>query len=355
VRAITTSTKRLSVEDSQVDKGRRRVSAMLLMSAFAAPLSPLVAQPSAPPYRIRDFEWFDGARSRPVPARLYWPSAAGPGKSVPLAVFSHGIGGSRQGYSYLGKHWSAHGVASLHIQHVGSDAMVWRGNPLGMISRLQAAAQEREAVERAADVRFALDRMLSDENADLGAMVNRKRLIAAGHSYGANTSLLTVGAQVIRRGQAIDCLDPRFSAAVFISAPPFYGETDLSAVLSKVSVPSLHVTSTDDVIAIPGYYSAAADRLAIFNAIPSSQKVLAVFRGGSHSMFTDRPLTGGPLMNPRAKTATAELAIAFFDLVFESDGRSLDLWRTRWERIVAQTSTPADPRAILAPGSPRRC
>ncbi len=51
---------------------------------------------------------------------------------MPLVVFSHGIGGSRQGYSYLGKHWSARGVASLHVQHIGSDAALWRGNPFGV-------------------------------------------------------------------------------------------------------------------------------------------------------------------------------------------------------------------------------
>ena len=79
------------------------------------------AQRSEPPYQVTDFDWVDHARSRPVPARLYWPTGSAPDTSVPLVVFSHGIGGSRQGYSYLGKHWSARGVASLHVQHVGSD------------------------------------------------------------------------------------------------------------------------------------------------------------------------------------------------------------------------------------------
>jgi predicted dienelactone hydrolase len=158
------STERLHADDLQIDMGRRRISALLLMSALAAPLAAARGQPSDLAYRVDDFEWIDRSRSRPVPARLYWPHAAAPEAPVSLVVFSHGIGGSRQGYSYLGKYWSARGVASLHIQHVGSDSTLWRGNPLGMIGRLQAAAQEKEAIERAADVRFALDRILSDEN-----------------------------------------------------------------------------------------------------------------------------------------------------------------------------------------------
>ncbi len=56
LRTVSTSTERVSAESSHVDVGRRRVSAMLLLSALAAPLSSGVAQPLASPYRVRDFE-----------------------------------------------------------------------------------------------------------------------------------------------------------------------------------------------------------------------------------------------------------------------------------------------------------
>lgn len=321
-----------------LNMSRRQVNTMLLLAALA-PSTIARAQYAEPPYLVTDFDWVDHARSRPVPARLYWPKVATPEMSVPLVVFSHGIGGSRQGYSYLGKHWSTQGIASLHVQHVGSDAALWRGNPFGVVGRLQAAAQEKEAIARAADVRFALDRMLSDETGSRGAAVNRQRLVAAGHSYGANTTLLTVGAQFVRDGQIIDCLDSRFSAAVVISSPPFYGEPDVAAVLSKVSIPTIHVTSTDDVIEIPGYRSGVEDRLAIFDAIANPHKLLAVFHGGSHSMFTDRPFTGGLSLNAKVKVATADLALAFFDLIFEGDGAALMQWQTIWQPILARAPT----------------
>lgn len=319
---------------------RRRLSATLLLAALVLPHSAVSAQQQDAPYRIVDFEWKDQARQRPVPARLYWPAAATAGTPVPMVVFSHGIGGSRQGYSYLGKHWSAHGVASLHLQHVGSDAALWKGNPFGVVDRLRAAAQEKEAVARAADVSFALDRVLSGEAGPWGAAVNRQRLVIAGHSYGANTALLTVGAEVVRGGRTVTCLDPRFSAAVIISAPPFYGEPDLAAVLGKVSVPTMHVTSTDDVIEIPGYRSASSDRIDVFNALLNSRKLLAVFRGGSHSMFTDRSLTGGFSLNPKVKLATADLTLAFFDLVFESDDSAMLDWQANWRSILARSPVP---------------
>ncbi len=319
--------------DASPSPNRRQISAWLL-AALAAPAL-AGPPPEALPYLVVDFDWFDPVRARPVPARLYWPMAATTEGSVPLMVFSHGIGGSRQGYSYLGRHWSTHGMASLHVQHVGSDSALWRGNPFGVVGRLQAAAREQEAIARAADVRFALDRILSADTGGLGAAIDRRRIVAAGHSYGANTTLLAVGAQVVRDGRTVSCLDERFRAAVIISSPPFYGEPDLAAVLRGVAVPTLHVTATEDVIEIPGYRSGVSDRLAIFDAIAHPNKLLAVFRGGSHSMFTDRPYTGGRELNPQAKRATADLALAFLDHAFNREDAALMAWQARWRPILS--------------------
>jgi hypothetical protein len=130
-----------------------------------------------------------------------------------------------------------------------------------------------------------------------------------------------------------------------ISAPPFYGETDLASVLSKITIPILHVTATEDVIQIPGYYSPAADRLDVFNAMATPRKLLAVFQGGSHGIFTDRHMTGGPVLNPKVKVATAELALAFLDLVFDSNATTLTRWNATWQPILALA-----PGAVPSPG-----
>ncbi len=323
------------------------VSFALVLTA-ATPIGPAGARSETPDqatsseaaFGIVDFDWVDAVRSRQVPARLYWPQGLSSkdlasGARVPLIVFSHGMGGSRRGYSYLARAWAARGVASLHVQHVGSDSSVWAGNPFALVQRLQQAAHESEALARGLDVRFALDRVLSNEAGSYGAQIDRNRIVAAGHSYGANTALVAVGAGVMRDGRRIEAPDPRFSAAILISSPPFYGEKQLASVLDNVTVPTLHVTATDDVIKIPGYYSPATDRLAIYNAIATPRKAIAVFQGGSHSMFTDRPGTGGPHLNPKVKAATAELALAFLDLVYEGDRTAMTRWNARWQPIVA--------------------
>ncbi len=280
-----------------------------------------------------DLDWTDGARQRPVPVRLYLPRAvAGP---VPLIVFSHGIGGSRRGYSWLGRHAAANGIASLHLQHVGSDRTLWSGGLFSLVGRLQDAAQADEALARAMDFRFALDTLLSSE---LAPRFDTTRIAAAGHSYGANTTLLVAGARVQQGGQPLPLRDERVRAAIVMSAPPFYGEREPQRILESVTLPTLHVTCTEDVIRIPGYWSGFEDRLQVFEATGSARKWLAVYEGGSHSIFTDRGGTGGALLNPQVKQATRELALAFLRGVFDGDEAALAQWPQRHAAILARFS-----------------
>jgi predicted dienelactone hydrolase len=280
---------------------------------------------------VHDLDWFDESRQRAVPVRLYWPEGAA---RVPLVVFSHGIGGSRQGYSYLGEHFAANGMASLHLQHVGSDRSLWTANLLTLLGKLSDAALEREALERVRDLSFALDQLLAHEG--FGARVDRKRIAAAGHSYGANTAMLAAGASVLRGGQPLALRDARVRAAVLLSAPPFYGEGDLKPILRSITLPTLHVTATEDIIRIPGYYSPASDRIAVFDAVGSPLKALAVFQGGSHSIFTNRIGTGGVELNPKVKAATRELALSFLRRVFDGRDEALARWPETYGPLLAR-------------------
>lgn len=285
-------------------------------------------------YSSQTFDWYDTARDRSVPAKLYLP--VGPLKpgALPLVVFSHGIGGSRDGYSYLGSYFAANGYASLHVQHVGSDRQLWYGSPWSLVFRLTEAAQETEALNRVKDMKFALSRLLADP---LGSNINTQRLVAAGHSYGANTSMLLAGAQVSQTPYSTK--DPRFSAAILISAPPFYGFGNSQNIVSSIDVPTLHITATADDIQIPGYNSGVADRLALYQATGQSSraaKVLAVFKDGSHSIFTDRMGTGGIALNPKVKVATRRLVLAFLNTLHAKDLLALEKWSGQHADIVAR-------------------
>ncbi len=307
------------------DEGRTRQAVIEFESARAAAL----LAPDESTYTTQTFDWQDGPRNRSVPARLYLPvSNKGVGaQPVPLVVFSHGIGGSRDGYKYLGRYFAANGYASLHLQHVGSDRQLWFGNPFSLWGRLNDAARDSEAIDRVRDLSFALDQLLGS---DAGARVDRQRIIAAGHSYGANTSMLAAGAQIEREGRMLALRDERIKAAILLSAPPFYGSTDTQRILRDVTIPTLHITATEDDITIPGYRSGLDDRLDVYQSIGNGHaapKALAVFKGGSHSIFTDRMGTGGMELNPRVKAATRDLAVAFLNTLFAGDSGALARWQ----------------------------
>lgn len=309
----------------------RRAFLRAAAAAGATLAFPLRARPLL--FDTLDLDWHDSARDRPVPVRLYLPASATAAAPVPLVAFSHGIGGSRRGYSYLGSHWASRGHASLHVQHVGSDRNLWMGSVFSLVGRLQDAARASEAMARVHDLRFALDHLLGGE---LASRIDPERIVAAGHSYGANTTLLAAGARVPREGQALELRDRRIRAAIVMSAPPFYGESSMEPILGGIEVPTLHVTATEDIIRIPGYYSGMEDRVAVFDATGGPGKALAVFRGGSHSIFTDRGGTGGMVLNPQVKAATQELSTAFMARVFHGEGADLRRWGERHADILAR-------------------
>ncbi len=307
-------------------------------SGWSGALATAVGMPAEDTYTATLFEWNDSQRKRPVLSKLYQPASA---KNVPLVVVSHGIGGSREGYSYIGKFLAANGIASLHLQHAGSDRAVWFGNPMTLLFRLQGAAQASEAIDRARDVSFALDRVLS-ETALVGAF-DATRIAMTGHSYGANTALLVSGASVEQNEQILQLTDARIKAAVIISAPPFYGHGDPGAILGNIRIPTLHITSTGDEITIPGYRSGVEDRVAVYNAMGTrtqAMKQLAVFKEGSHSMFTDRLGTGGIELNPKVKRATRELVLDFLGGQFavkREEASGFAGWAKKYAELIAQT------------------
>lgn len=300
-------------------------------SAAIAPVTGTVAIADAP--RIVEMTWTDPSRQREIPVRLYWPAEAAPGKPVPLVVFSHGLGGSRAGYSYLGRHWASLGFASLHVQHAGSDRAVWGGNIFKLVGNLQSAASESQAIDRAKDVSFAITHILASK--DYGAQINPDAIAVAGHSYGANTAMLVGGAAVERNGKPMSFRDDRVKALILISAPPFIGEGDMTTILGPIKVPTLHVTGTDDIIRVPGHYSDMHDRIAVFDALAAPGKVLTVFKGASHSIFTDRTMPSGPELNATVKRATRELSGLFLKTVLAgASGVALDTWMQQQAALI---------------------
>lgn len=317
------------------------------LAACAAPTSrpseagaaAAAAMEAAPDVAALDLEWHDPSRDRTVPVRLYLPDAA-PGERVPLVVFSHGLGGSRAGYAHLGRHWASEGFASLHVQHPGSDRALWRGDgPFALLRNVQAAASTGHAIDRARDLSFALDALLADPG--LGARIDPARIAAAGHSYGANTALLVAGARFDGvPGVPSTLRDPRVGAAVLMSVPPFPDGFDTASVLAGVGVPTLHLTTVDDVIRVPGHGSTPSDRIALYETMRGGPKWLAVFGHGRHGVFTDR---GADAPGHAVKRATRELSTAFLRTVMLDRPQALDDALRTHASLIAQHAASAAP------------
>ncbi len=189
-------------------------------------------------------DWIDEVRHRPVPARIYDPPTGdGP---VPVIIFSHGLGGTRNGYEYLGRHWAGHGYVSVHIQHEGSDDAVWRGSRQPFKAMQRAAFDPANAINRPKDVSFAIDQMerINREAGPLQGRLDLDHIGVAGHSFGAYTTLASVG-QSISRSRTL--ADPRIRAAIPMSAPvPDRPGVKLDNVYRQINVPVFHMTGTHD-------------------------------------------------------------------------------------------------------------
>src|SRR5580658_1911451 len=106
--------------------------------AAAAPAYDPLATPPQFVAQTIDLDVHDAARNRDIPLRVYLPAEKSP---APVVLFSHGLGGSREGNQFMGDHWSARGYVAVFLQHPGSDSSVWKGQPPGQaMQALRAAA-----------------------------------------------------------------------------------------------------------------------------------------------------------------------------------------------------------------------
>jgi predicted dienelactone hydrolase len=279
---------------------------------------------------VRLFDWTDAKRNRKVPVKIYYP--AGAGIPSPLIVFSHGLGGSREGYEYLGRHWAGHGYISVHIQHLGSDDQVWRDQARPMQSMRRAAADPQNAIDRARDVSFVIDQMekLNGEEDVFRDRIDLGRIGVAGHSFGANTTLVAAGQIfILPGGKELGFSDPRVKAAIPMSSPVPRNKDDLGRAFGKITVPCLHMTGTlDD---SPIGETTAADRRLPFDNIVGADQFLVIFNGGDHMIFSGRSrptsVAGQGKKDALFQDLIRQSTTAFWDAYLRADAAA-KIWLT---------------------------
>lgn len=293
------------------------VIAVLLLKSFSyAQYNPLTRQNAGSAKRI-DLTVQDNIRKRAIPIRVYLPENV---KNAPVILFSHGLGGSREGGSYLGEHWSARGYVAVFLQHPGSDESVWKDTgPLRRITALKKAANSENFLLRIKDVSVVLDQLEiwnKTKGNILEGMVDMKRVGMSGHSFGAITTQAVTGETA---GAAnLNYTDARIKAAVILSPSSPVNKTAPKEAFKNVKIPWLLMTGTKDVAAIGNIN--IESRLAVFPALPPGDKYELVLYNAEHSAFTDRLLPGENVKrNPNHHKVIIALSTAFWDAYLKND------------------------------------
>jgi len=309
---------------------RRGLPYLLIFTFLLFAAQAIAADPSYDPLAISaqekpktlDLTVNDAGRKRDIPIRVYLPPEKSP---APVVLFSHGLGGSREGSAYLGNHWAARGYVAVFLQHPGSDTSVWQGKPLGQrMSAMQQAAGPENFMLRVKDIPAVLDQLERWNKADGHALAGRldmKDVGMSGHSFGAVTTQAVSGQTAV--GSGISFTDGRIKAAIgFSPSGPSRGGDPTNA-FGHVKIPWLLMTGTKDVARIG---ADLASRLSVYPALPPGGKYELVLDGAEHSAFTDRPLPGETQKrNPNHHRAILAISTAFWD-TYLRDNESAKTW-----------------------------
>jgi pimeloyl-ACP methyl ester carboxylesterase len=144
------------------------------------------------------------------------------GSQLPIIVFAHGFGSSSDAYAPLANFWAAHGF--VVIQPTFLDSKKLRLGP----NDPRTASIWRFRIE---DMKLILDQLDVIEGTvpGLRGRLDRSRIAAAGHSFGAQTAGTLLGARMLGRDGSLgeDMSEPRIKVGVLLCAGGRGGE-DLS-------------------------------------------------------------------------------------------------------------------------------
>jgi pimeloyl-ACP methyl ester carboxylesterase len=208
------------------------------------------------------------------------------GTRLPVIVFSHGNGQSLYAYGPLVDYWSAHGFVVIQPTHLDS-------RTLGLDP--DDPRRPRFWQHREADLVRVLDKLdqIEDRVPAIKGRLDRDRIAVAGHSWGAQTASMFLGATHPDPddGTVVEIADARVKAGVLLAVPgtgganlsPFAAERFpfMQPDFSRMTTPTLVVAGDDDRGAMtvrgPDWWREAYD------LSPGPKGLFTVF-GGQHSL-----------------------------------------------------------------------
>lgn len=266
-------------------------------------------------------EWRDDVRERTIPVKIYYP--VGPAEKCPAIMFSHGLGGTREGYAYLGAVWASNGYIVVHLQHPGSDANAFMDPKGKRRSPRDVIKDPANLLNRPLDVTFALNRLeiLNREDPVLKGRFDMSRIGIGGHSFGAYTALAMAGQRFITpNGRQLPFGDPRIKAAFVVSAPVRSDHTNSYAYqYGAIGLPCLHLTGTRDDSLVSD--TTAGLRRVPFDYTSAPRQYLAVLKDADHMIFSGRrrDRAAAKPADARHMALSVLVSTAFWDAYLKDD------------------------------------
>lgn len=295
-----------------------------LAFAFLIALAPAHARPKAQVDTVLG-AWTDTARAnRVVPYKIYLPVDAQGAR--PIVVFSHGLGGNRDGAEYLLRFLAENGYAAVAVQHPGSDTPAVFGgmpgtpgfDPAKAEAGTRAAITPAVAADRFRDIPFALDQLerMNAGDAKLRGRLDLARVGMSGHSYGAITTMALSGQTLA--GGFVSFSDPRIKASIAYSpSKPRMGDPDRA--FATIDIPTFHMTGTEDKTPFDNGEPPESRQIP-YRAIKSADKYLLVFTGGDHMVFNGRTPRAGPRpTDPVFQALIQKASLAYWDTYLMGD------------------------------------
>jgi predicted dienelactone hydrolase len=271
----------------------------------------------------------DASRNRPVPIRAYLPATTA---QVPLVLFSHGLGSSRDGYKYLGTAWAQAGYAVIHVDHADSDAS------LSLLTLYKASYAPEVWKSRPRDISFVID-ALERHDPLLERVWSRADLThigVGGHSLGAQTALNIAGVLMSFKDgeQRVNMADKRVKAVVDLS-PPFMPASPDPSFFAPVKIPLLHMAGTAD--ENPAFDTLLCHKRVPFDWISGPPQYLVWLDGAIHRSFAGENEAQGKDID-FYHAMIVDFTTAFWDAMLRDDAHARE-WldrvspaRTRVER-----------------------
>jgi fermentation-respiration switch protein FrsA (DUF1100 family) len=147
------------------------------------------------------------------------------GRHLPIILFSHGFGSSSDGYAPLVNFWASHGF--VVIQPTFLDSRTLSARPEATHGEaVKAYLEDPRKLSmwkyRVEDVKRTLDQLnfVEESVPTLQGRLDTDRIVAVGHSFGAQTTAMLLGATVISPdGNALESYhDSRIKAGILLSA-----------------------------------------------------------------------------------------------------------------------------------------